>query len=511
MKNAKIKVVKGYEVSEIDERIYGSFVEHMGSVIYTGIFEPGHPQADEKGFRKDVLELIKKLNLAVIRYPGGNFTSGYNWEDTVGVVENRPKRLDLAWRAIEPNTFGLNEFFDWIKLTGASPIMTINLGTRGIDAARNIVEYCNFEGGTYWSDLRRAHGFEKPHDVKMWCLGNELDGHWQIASKSAVEYGRLANETSKAIKLVDDSIETIAVGSSTPRLNSFPEWDREVLMNCYENVDYLSLHNYLDKEQDEDLNVVRKRIPDNTPTYLSRSLHVDRQIKDVIVTCDYVKAVKRSKKTMYLAFDEWNVHHYSEKENEPWKIGSPIDWCHFNMEDTLLFGSMLLSIIRHSDRIKIACQSLLVNTIPLILTDAGGKAWVNPTYYPMMHASLYGRGTLMHTKVDCEKYDSEAFTDVPTIDHVVVRNDNSMTIFVVNRINEEALLTCETQGLNLSNIIEHISLSSQKLSDINCRDDVDRVSPKLVNNSIIEENGVVSKIAPYSWNVIRVKIQNERL
>ena len=279
MKTASLKVDKDFLISKIDDRIYGSFVEHMGRVIYTGIFEPGHPQADEKGFRRDVLELIKKLNLSVIRYPGGNFTSAYNWEDTVGPVENRPTRLELAWKAIEPNTFGLNEFFDWVKLTGADPIMTVNLGTRGIDAARNILEYCNFEGGTQWSDLRKKHGYSKPHNVKMWCLGNELDGPWQVATKTADEYGRLANETSKAMKWVDSSIETVAVGSSTPRLHSYPEWDRTVLMHCYENVDYLSLHNYINRWQDENLNIERKREPDDTPTYLSRSLAFDKQIK----------------------------------------------------------------------------------------------------------------------------------------------------------------------------------------------------------------------------------------
>lgn len=506
MKKARLKVDKDFRISEIDERIYGSFVEHMGRVVYTGIFEPGHEQADENGFRKDVMELVKKLNLSVIRYPGGNFTSGYKWEDTVGPVEERKTRLELAWRQIEPNTFGLNEFFEWSKQVGADPIMTVNLGTRGIEAACNILEYCNFGGGTYWSDLRKQHGYANPHHIKTWCLGNELDGHWQIASKTAEEYGRLANETSKAMKLIDPTIETVAVGSSTPRLASYPEWDREVLMQCYENVDYLSLHNYINRSQDEDLAVYKKREPDDAATYLSRSLAFDRQIKEVIATCDYVKAVKRSDKTMYLSFDEWNVHRYPEQPYEEWKTGSPIDWCHFTMEDTLLFGGMLLSILRHADRIKISCQSLLVNTIPLILTEAGGKAWVNPTYYPMLHASQYGRGILMDSKLSCDQYSNSLFDEIPTVDHVVVKNEEDMTIFAINRTEESVLLESDLHGFKPEQVIEHIGLSSHNLEDINASNHPDHVSPKRINHSLIEDGRVKSELPAYSWNVIRIKI-----
>lgn len=505
MKQAKLKVDKDFTIAKVDDRLFGSFVEHMGRVVYTGIFEPGHPEANEKGFRKDVLNLIQQLRLSVIRYPGGNYTSAYHWEDTVGPVEDRPTRLELAWKAIEPNTFGLNEFMDWIKLTGADPIMTVNLGTRGIDDARNIIEYCNFEGGTYWSDLRKKHGYAQPHGVKMWCLGNELDGHWQVASKTADEYGRLANETSKAMKWIDPSIETIAVGSSTPRLHSYPEWDRKVLMHCYDNVDYLSLHNYINRWQDQDLNVYQKREPDDTPTYLSRSLAFDQQIKEIIATADYVKSVKRSNKTMYLAFDEWNVHRYPEQPYEHWKLASPIDWCHFTMEDTLLFGGMLLSILRHADRIKISCQSLLVNTIPLILTEEMGKAWVNPTYYPILHASLYARGTLMHSSIDCEKYRNDLFDEIPTIDHVVIKNENNITILAINRTEDSVLLSSSLQGFNLEQVIEHIVLASPNLDDINPSDNPTMVSPKQVSNSIIEDDIVKSELPAYSWNVIRVK------
>ena len=224
----------------------------------------------------------------------------------------------------------------------------------------------------------------------------------------------------------------------------------------------------------------------------------------MIATCDYVKSVKRSNKTMYLSFDEWNVHRFPEEKYEQWKTASPIDWVHFTMEDTLLFASMLLSIIRHADRVKIACQSLLVNTIPLILTEENGKAWANPTYYPMLHASLFGRGTLMHSNMSCEKYDNSLFNDIPIIDHVVIENNDDITIFAINRTENNVLLKSNLQGYRPEQVIEHIGLSSPNLEDINTSNHSNLVSPKQISNTIIEDGLVKSELPAYSWNVIRV-------
>ena len=505
MKKATLKIDRDYAVCDIDPRVYGSFVEHMGRVVYTGIYEPGHPAADENGFRRDVLELVQKLGLSLIRYPGGNYTSAYRWEDTVGPVAQRPSTVNLAWKAVEPNTFGLDEFMQWVKQAGADPIMTLNLGTRGVQDACNLVEYCNFEKGTRYSDLRRSHGVEAPYKVPLWCLGNELDGPWQVAAKTAEEYGRLACETSKAIKWIDPDIQTIAVGSSTPKMATYPEWDRTVLMECYDHVDYLALHNYINRAQDQNLAVPSGREADDIATYLSRSMAFERQIAEVAAVCDAVKAAKRSDKTMYLAFDEWNVHRWPERPYEKWQQASPIDWCHFDMADTLLFGGMLLAILRRADRVKIACQSLLVNTIPLILTEEGGAAWANPTYYPLMQASRHGRGTLMQTVMRCGRYDSGVYTDVPVVDHVAVRNGGTLTVFALNRGAQEVRLCCVPGGFAPVRVLEHSALCGA-LDAKNTADTPLALAPQNSGDAAIEDGQVQCVLPPFSWNMLRFTI-----
>lgn len=493
MKKAKMIVSKDFKIGRTDERLFGSFVEHMGSVVYNGIYEPGHPTADADGFRMDVLELVKPLELSVIRYPGGNFSSGYRWEDGIGPREKRPRRLDLAWRAIEPNTFGLNEFISWVRRVGAAPIMTVNLGTRGIEEACHMLEYCNFSGGGYWSDLRIAHGFEKPHDIKIWCLGNELDGEWQIAGKTADEYGRLACETAKAMRRIDADIELVAVGSSAPHMATYPEWDRTVLMHTYEHVDYLSLHHYIGKRGKD------------TPGYLAMPLEVERQIGEVIAACDYVKAVKRSKKTMYLSFDEWNVWREPDVEYTPWQTGSPYDWVKFHMEDALVFASAMLAIVRNADRIKIACQSLLVNTIPLILTEKGGKAWRNPTYFPFAHVSRYGRGEVLRCVLEAPKYDTPDYTDVPVIDTAVVWNEEKgeLTVFAVNRCADPVLFQMDIRDFGGLAALAHIELRHERLDAVNTAERPEEVVPRPGGGITVRDGRAESLLQPFSWNVLR--------
>ena len=308
MKKAKMILDRDFAIGQIDRRIYGSFIEHLGRAVYGGIYEPGHPLADEQGFRKDVIDLVKKLQIPVVRYPGGNFVSGFNWEDSVGPVADRPKRLDLAWFTTETNQVGLHEFVDWAKKAGSEVMYAVNLGTRGPDAARNVVEYANHKGGSAWSDLRIKNGAKDPFNIRLWCLGNEMDGPWQMGHKTAYEYGRTANEAAKMMKWVDPTIETVACGSAAYNMPTFGEWEYTMLNECYENVDYVSIHRYYGNPTND------------TPGFLARSMDMDDFIHTVVSICDAVRGKKHSKKKLNLSFDEWNVwYHSNEQDKEIWK------------------------------------------------------------------------------------------------------------------------------------------------------------------------------------------------
>lgn len=222
-KKAKMIIDKEYRVAEVDKRIYGSFIEHLGRAVYDGLYQPGNPLSDEDGFRKDVIDLVKEIDVPIIRYPGGNFVSSFVWEDSVGPVDERPARLELAWRSLEKNEIGVNEFAKWTEKVNSEMMMAVNLGTRGIADACNLLEYCNHPGGTRYSDMRIAHGVKNPHNIKVWCLGNEMDGPWQLGHKTMEEYGRLAEETARAMKLIDPSIELVSCGSSNLEMPTFPK------------------------------------------------------------------------------------------------------------------------------------------------------------------------------------------------------------------------------------------------------------------------------------------------
>ncbi len=494
---AKLILDKEYTVGEIDKRVYGSFIEHLGRAVYGGIYEPGHPQADKNGFRKDVLQLIRELDVPVVRYPGGNFVSSFNWEDSVGPVDKRPRRLDLAWKAVEPNLFGLNEFMAWAKEAKTEAMMAINLGTRGIDAASALVEYANHPGGSYWSDLRKSHGVKDPHNIKLWCLGNELDGPWQVGQKTSDEYGRLAFETAKAIKLFDPTLELVAVGSSNRHMPLFPQWEATVLDHCYDKVDYISMHEYYANRAND------------LPTFLANSLGMDQFIDTVVATCDFVQAKKRGKKQINLSFDEWNVWFHSndaDKKLEPWTVGPAQLEDVYTFEDALVVGTLINSLLRHADRVKIACMAQLVNVIAPIMTRNGGPAWKQTIFWPLYHASKYGRGTSMDMKVEVGCYDNATFGDVPWLDASAVRSEDgkSLTVFVVNRSPDQTIeLGGSFAGLEHFKLKGHTELHHADIKAINDEAHPNNVSPveKAVKASTAANLSVA--IAPLTWNVLR--------
>ena len=497
---AKITLAKEFRIGDIDKRIYGSFVEHLGRAVYGGIYEPGHPTADENGFRQDVIDLVKKLNVPVVRYPGGNFVSGYNWEDGVGPVEKRPRRLDLAWNTTEPNTFGTNEFMKWCKKANAECMMAVNLGTRGADEARNLVEYCNHKSGSYWSDLRRSHGVEEPHNIKLWCLGNEMDGPWQMGHKTAYEYGRTANEAAKMMKWVDSSIELVACGSSHTDMPTFGTWEREVLEQCYENVDYISLHRYYGNPTND------------TPGFLARTMDMDSFIKTVVSICDAVGGAKKSKKKLGLSFDEWNIWYHSAQQDEEikkrdrWGEALPLLEDIYNFEDALLCGSMLITLIRNADRVKIACLAQLVNVIAPIMTRNGGAAWMQTIYWPYMHASVYGRGESLNALVSSPVYDCVDYEGVPILDVAATKaDDGTVSIFAVNKdMRDDLLVTVDLRAFDLTQVQEHILLHHDDVKAVNSEENPDNVAPVSIQGAKLDGGVLTVKLPALSWNVIRL-------
>jgi len=493
----RIHLDKEFIVGTVDKRIFGSFIEHLGRAVYGGIYEPGHPQADKAGFRKDVLKLIRDLNVPLVRYPGGNFVSSFNWEDSVGPVDKRPRRLDLAWKAVEPNLFGLNEFIAWTKEAGTDVMMAINLGTRGIDAASALIEYANHPGGSYWSDLRRSHGFKDPHNIKLWCLGNELDGPWQVGQKTPDEYGRMANETAKVIKLFDPTLELVAVGSSNQYMPTFPQWEATVLEHCYDKVDYISMHEYYANREND------------LPTFLANSVGMDRFIDRVVATCDFVQAKKRGKKQIHLSFDEWNVWFHSndaDKKLAPWTVGPAQLEDIYTFEDALVVGTLINSLLRHADRVKIACMAQLVNVIAPIMTRNGGPAWRQTIFWPLYHASKYGRGIALNVKLEVACYDNTTYGDVPWLDASVIQSEDgqSVTVFIVNRSTDQTIeLVGRFVGLEHLRLVGHTALHHADIKAVNDEAHPDNVSPVEMLVKAISAGEISVPLGPLSWNVLR--------
>ena len=488
---AQLTVSRHFPIGKIDPRIYGSFIEHLGRAVYGGIYEPGHETADDQGFRTDVMELVRQLDVPIVRYPGGNFVSGYHWEDGTGPKKNRPKRMELAWQVVEPNQVGIDEFQEWAKRAGSDVMMAVNLGTRGPEDARNCLEYCNGILDTEFANRRRKNGFEEPFGIKVWCLGNEMDGPWQICSKTAEEYGRIAAETAKMMKWTDPTVELVACGSSNFDMPTFGQWELTVLDHTYDYVDYLSLHQYYGNPNDEPLD------------FLCCAVDMDAFIKATAAICDAVKAKKHAKKTLNLSFDEWNVWFHSNDADakiEKWQTAPPQLEDVYTFEDALLVGSMLMTLQNNCDRVKMACLAQLVNVIAPIMTENGGKAWAQTIFYPFMLASRYGRGTALRTAISCDTFSTRKHTDVAYLAASVIENNEKeeLVVFAVNRSMEEDMeLTAVLQGYEAYVLAEHQQLYSDDLKAVNTADSTS-VAPRQVN---VKDGRILLK--KHSFNMLR--------
>lgn len=496
---AKLIIAEEFVFASVDPRLYGSFVEHLGRSIYEGIYDPESLYSDEDGFRKDVIESIKELNIPLIRYPGGNYVSNYLWEDSVGPVEKRPKKIDLSWKSIEPNTVGLAEFEAWTKKVNSTVNMAVNLGTRGIADARNLIEYCNFDGDSYYANLRREHGHIAPYNFRTWCLGNEMDGPWQVGHKGAAEYGRLANEVAKAMKTVDDTIELVVCGSSGLEMDTFGEWELKVLDECYENVDFLSLHQYYGNEEND------------LENYLAKSEGMDRFISGVAAICDAIKAKKKADKTIYLSFDEWNIWYHSkgeEEENKNWSTAPHLLEDIYNFEDALVIGCLLITLLKHADRVKIACLAQLVNVLGPVMTEKNGGIWRQTTYFPFAQVSNYGRGRVLSPYLSVDTYDCRAWKNVKKVEAIAVLNEErgELVIFAVNRSKEECRFVVDSLNIPLDSVIQFSQMEGFEIKQTNSANH-ETVVPKDSENITITQNSIHAGISPLSWNMIRIKMK----
>jgi alpha-L-arabinofuranosidase len=494
MRQAEAVLHADEPVCDIDPRLYGSFAEHLGRCIYGGLYEPDSPEADEHGFRRDVADLVRELMVPIVRYPGGNFISSYRWEDTVGPPSERPTRLEYAWRVLEDNQFGLNEFVTWCRAVDAEPMLAVNLGTRGAEDAVRLAEYANHPGGTELSDLRIRHGFREPHRIRTMCLGNEMDGPWQAGHKTASEYGRVAAQAAGLLKQFDPELCLVLCGSSGKGMPTFPEWDRTVLETAHDLVDLISLHAYYSSK-------------DGTPSdFLASPLSMDEQIRAVIATCDYARAKTRGKKRVDLCFDEYNVWDFGVNPEgfTPWqKAPAQVEQI-YTMRDAVVVGGLLVTLLRHAERVRVACMAQIVNVIAPIMAYPGKKAVRQTIFYPLLHASRFGRGSLLPLSVRSPAYDSK-HGSAPYVDAVATRDGDGVTIFCVHRgENERAALDVRVVSDRPLEVTQHLVLEHADPLATNTADAPGNVVPNAGGDARADGDHVTMTLAPLSWNVVRL-------
>jgi alpha-N-arabinofuranosidase len=513
MRKSHVLLDRDFTIGETDPRLFGAFIEHLGRCVYGGIYEPGHPTADAQGFRQDVMALVRELGPTIMRYPGGNFVSGYNWEDGVGPVEQRPARLDYAWLSTEPNTFGTNEFIDWCRMAGIEPMLAVNLGTRGAEEAGRMIEYCNHPAGTAMSDLRRQHGWEQPHGVKFWCLGNEMDGPWQTGAKTADEYGRVAVEAAKVMRWVDPTIELAACGSSGRNMVTYGAWEQTVLEHTFNEVEWISLHTYLNNYAKD------------TAAFLASSDLMDSFIEEVVAIADSVAAKRRSSKRIMLSFDEWNVWYRTRRPRENrikpgWPVAPPILEEIYTMQDALAFGGACISLLNHADRVRSACLAQLVNVIAPIMTETGGAAWRQTIFFPFAQMSNLGRGTVLRSQVTSDTYaadywDPRSPSDpkiplpaVPYLKLAAVRDDQGgLTLFLLNRdLEGDMHLDVDIRSFATLAVVEATTLQHSDLEAVNDSQNPDHVAPRKLEGVTVTSNKLSAILPKASWSVIRMTV-----
>ncbi len=479
-------------IAPISPLLFGGFAEHMGRCIYEGIYDPKSPHADSNGFRKDVLDALRDQTYTVIRYPGGNFLSGYNWLDGVGPKAQRPHRRELAWQSIETNQFGTNEFIEFCAAIDSAPMLGVNMGTGTIQSASDLVEYCNVPGGTYWSDLRASHGFNTPHNVRYWCVGNEMDGPWQIGHLDAVEYGKKALEAAKMMKWQDPAIKTILCGSSNDRMPTYPDWDRTTLEIAWEAMDYHSMHYYAGNRDDD------------TTSYLASAVLFERYVDTLEGTLRYVKAQRRSKHDVYLSWDEWQVWYKGDPVQGNWTETPHLAEEIYNLEDALVVAQWLNVFLRKSHVLKIACVAQIVNVISWLHTRSDGLL-KHPSYYVFKLFSNLTRGEALDVSVKAPEVITKKYDSVSVLDVSASYDEGTQqgTIFLVNRGLTEAVITdIIWQNGKTIHIGEAWQLAGSDPKESNSWDEPNRLVANAIPKPPVIDDRVTVQLPPLSFTAI---------
>lgn len=423
MDKSTLHLHTGFTIDKVDPRVFGGFLEHMGRAVNDGVYRPESKFADDLGCRTDVQDALRRLRYTAMRYPGGNFVSGYHWQDAVGPKEKRPTVRDLAWQSIEPNQFGSNEFLELSRRMDWTPMLSVNLGTGTPEEARDWLEYCNIESGSKWADMRREHGWEKPHEVKLWCLGNEMDGHWQIGHVPAEHYAIKAQQTARMMKMVDPSVELVVCGSCAVDLPTYLDWDLTVLDHVRDDVEYISLHRYVGNPKGD------------TPEFLAVTNSIDRQIEAMDAVCETIYYKRKLKKRIRLSFDEWNVWYRAngpEHTDGKGKFAPHLIEEHYNLEDALVAAGFLNSFIRHADSVKIANIAQIVNVIAPIFTR-GDEILLQSIFYVIEMFAKRRDGSALRVSVDGPSYATDAHGTVTYLDSSAILNGRELSVFLVNR------------------------------------------------------------------------------
>jgi len=497
MAQTRINLHSAFTVGEVDPRLFGGFLEHLGRAVYQGVFDPESGHADENGFRTDVTGALDRLEMTTMRYPGGNFVSGYDWMNGVGPLEDRPAVKELAWHSLEPNHFGTDEFIQLCAKMMWTPMIAVNLGTGTPEDARDWVEYCNSAMGTQYADYRTVNGSEEPFGVPLWCLGNEMDGPWQIGHVPARDYAIRAKQAAKMMKRVDPSIELVVCGSCTVDLNTYMEWDREVLEYTWDDVDYVSLHRYVGNPKDD------------TADYLGVTNAIDRQIEEMDAVCRYVQGKRKSDKRVYSAFDEWNVWYKNRVSDGKGKFAPHLLEEVYNLEDALVAAGFLQSFIRHADSVKIATIAQIVNVIAPILTR-GDDMLIQSIFYPFEMMSKRRHGSALRTAVVGPTYTTGSYGEVTTVDASAILDRHRLHVFATNRsLTEEAEIIVDLADGTVETVVDAELLTGTDPKAANTFEEPEQIVSQAFEKVDIQDGKAIFRIPALSFCAMTLEVATD--